>query len=75
MGNHRKIWGEIDQLGEKKILPPGGVVDLSTSVATVTEGVGKIFITTSRPQFFRSECSSVMKMFPSEIGGVLVLDV
>ena len=44
MGNHQKPGVKINS---KKILlqfqrtPPGGVVDLSTSVATVTEGVGQ----------------------------------
>ena len=42
MGNHQK---PVVKINSKKILlqflpdPPGGVVDLSTSVATVTEGV------------------------------------
>ena len=68
MGNHQKTGVKIHS---KKILlqfqrtPPGGVVDLSTSVATVTEGVGqeRKIITTSRPNFSGAQNGSVTKMF------------
>ena len=69
MGNHRKFWGEINS-AKKKILPPGGVVDLSTSVATVTEGVGKISYRHHDP-IFPERMQQYDENVPSEIGGAL----